>query len=447
MSLPADTQIETAVDELREQLSADMVLSGPPAVIAASRLWNAQAGGIPAVVAQCRTTADVQAAVRAARSADLPLSVLGGGHDWAGHAIRDDGLVVDLRPMRQVTVDGAQARVGGGATVSDVLDAARPHGYAAVVGTVGSVGFAGVTLGGGYGTLIGIAGLGVDNLLAAEVVLADGTVVTADSEHEPGLFWALRGGGGNFGVVTEMRARLHPFATVTAGVVAFGWNQARQVLRGWRDLMASADDALDVMFGAMYTPAGRVLYTSPTWAGDPIHAAEQVDRVRALGDPVLDDVGPRDLADTVHALDDAFPAGGNYRLGSRTLAPFTDAAIDAFLDSAEVMPATCFLNVHHSHGAATRVPVTETAYPYRDEHLVVEIIGSWAGGAGTPESAWIRDTERRLDPHTVPGGWANLMDYDDPRAADAYGVNTERLLAVKKHYDPDQVFTASPLPK
>jgi FAD/FMN-containing dehydrogenase len=447
MSLPVGTEVEIAVDLLREQLPADMVATGRAAVIAASRLWNAQARECPAVVARCRTTADVQAAVRAARSAGMPLSVLGGGHDWAGSAIRDEGLLVDLSPMRQVTVDGAEARVAGGATVSDVLDAARPHGYAAAVGTVSSVGFAGLTLGGGYGTLIGVVGLGVDNLLSAEVVLADGRVVTADPQHEADLFWGLRGGGGNFGVVTELRTRLHPLATVTAGMIAFGWDQARPVLQGWRDLTASADDALDVTFGVLHTPAGRVLLTMPTWAGDPSHAAAQVAGVRALGEPVLDEVSPRALADTVHALDGVFPRGGNYRLGTRTLPRLTDAAIDAFLDSAEAMPATCALASHHSHGAATRVPVTETAYPYRDEHLVVEIIGSWADGDGAAVSAWVRDTERRLDAHALPGGWANLMARSDQRARDAYGINTDRLLAVKSRYDPDRVFAAIPLPQ
>jgi FAD/FMN-containing dehydrogenase len=447
MSSPAAAVSKTVAGLLREQLPPGMVVTEPSAVIAVSRLWNAQVRGRPCVVARCRTTADVQAAVRAARSAGMPLSVLAGGHDWAGSAIRDGGLLVDLSTMRQVIVGGAEARLGGGATASDVLDAARPYGYAAAAGTVSSVGFTGLTLGGGYGTLLGVVGLGVDNLLSAEVVLADGRGVTADPHHEADLFWALRGGGGNFGIVTELRTRLHPLAMVTSGTIAFGWEQARSVLQGWRDLMASADDALDVMFGAMSTPESLVLFTAPTWAGDPGHAAAQVARVRALGKPVLDDVDRRALADTVHALDDAYPHGRNYHLGARILPGLTDGAIDAFLRSAEAMPATCVLNVHHSHGAATRVPVTETAYAYRDEHLVVEIIGSWAEGDGVAESAWVRDTERRLDVHALAGGWANLMARGDPRARDAYGINTDRLLAIKSHYDPDGAFTASPLPE
>ena len=169
--------------------------------------------------------------------------------------------------------------------------------------------------------------------------------------------------------------------------------------------------------------------------------------MRALGEPVLDDVDRRALADTVHVLDDAFPRGGNYHLGARILPGLTDEAIDAFLRSAEAMPAACGLTAYHSHGAATRVPITETAYAYRDEHLVVQILGIWTAGDGAAESAWVRDTERRLDPHALPGGRANLMAHGDPRAQDAYGTNTSRLLAVKSHYDPDGVFTATPLPE
>ena len=447
MSSTIGAELEAVADMLGRELRSGTVVTEPSAITALIRPWNARVRARPSVVACCRTTADVQATVRAARSAGVPLSVLGGGHDWTGSAIRDGGLLVDLSDMRRVTVDGTEARVAGGATVSDVLDAARPHGYAAAVGTVGSVGFTGLTLGGGYGTLIGVVGLGVDNVLSAEVVLADGRVVTADPDHETDLFWALRGGGGNFGVVTELRTRLYPLATVTSGTIAFGFDQARSVLRGWRDLMASADDALDVMFGAMSTPAGTVVYTGPTWAGDPGQAAGQIARVRALGEPVLDDVEERSLSDTVHAFDDAFPRGGNYHLGARLLPGLTDDAIDDFLRAAEAMPATCVLNVHHAHGAATQVPVADTAYAYRDEHLVVEIIGAWAHGDGAAESAWVRDSERLLDRHALAGGWAALMAPGDRRAGDAYGINTSRLLAVKAHYDPERVFTATPLPR
>lgn len=445
MSSTLNPAIETVTDLLRERLPADAVIIDPSAIATASRLWNAQVTARPAVVARCRTAADVQAAVQAARSADVPLSVRGGGHDWAGGAIADGGLMIDLSGMRQVVVEGDEARVAGGATVSDVLDAARPHGLAAAVGTVGSVGFTGLTLGGGYGTLIGLIGLGVDNVLAAEVVLADGRIVTAGPAREPDLFWALRGGGGNFGIVTGLRIRLHPFATVTTGMLAFPWDQARPVLRAWRTLTATSDDALDVMFGAMSTPAGKIVFAVPTWAGDPGRAADQIARVRAFGDPVLEDVGPRALADAVHALDEVFPPGGDYHLGARMLPALTDEAIEAFVEAGEAMPAACALNVHHAHGAATRAKPADTAYPYRDDHLVVEIIGFWTDGDGTAESAWVRDTENRLEPYGLPGGWANLMARDDPHAPDAYGANTERLLTIKAHYDPDGVFTAIPL--
>ena len=176
-------------------------------------------------------------------------------------------------------------------------------------------------------------------------------------------------------------------------------------------------------------------------------AAEQVARVRALGEPVLDGVDRRALADTAHVSDEAWPRGRSYHLGTRILPGLTDDAIDDFLRSAEAMPATCALTAHYAHGAATRVPVTEKAYAYRDEHLSANIIGAWTDGDGAAESAWVRDTERRLDAHALPGGYPNLMAHDDPRAQDAYGTNTARLLAVKAHYDPDGVFTATPLPQ
>jgi FAD/FMN-containing dehydrogenase len=439
--------IARAVQLLEPQLSAGAILTEPGSTGGVSRVWNARVSERPAVVARCHTTSDVQAAVRAAASAEMPVSVLAGGHDWSGSAIRDRGLLIDLSDMRDVQVVGSQAEIGGGATVSDLLDAARIHGLAAAVGTVGSVGMAGLTMGGGYGPLVGTLGLAVDNLLSAEVVLGDGRVVTANADHEPDLFWALRGGGGNFGVVTQLRTRLHPLTDVTTGTIAFGLGQGRAVLEGWRELTRSADDALDVMFGAMDTPAGRVLFTAPTWGGDPHNGESPIAQVRALGNPVLDDVGPRALADTVHALDEAFPAGRNYHLAARLLPGLTDRSIDAFLKSAEEMPSTCVLNVHHCHGAAIRVPVAATAHAYRDEHLVVEILGVWDTGDGSAEIAWVQDTERRLDTHALAGGWTNLMARGDPRAQDAYGPNTERLLSVKARYDPDGMFSAIPIPR
>ncbi len=301
-------------------------------------------------------------------------------------------------------------------------------------------------LGGGYGPLVGVLGLGVDNLISAEVVLADGTMVVADSQREPDLFWALRGGGGNFGVVTAIEVRVPPIPDVTAGTIGFGWAQARQVLSGLGRLHAEMDDALDVMFGAMHTADGPVLLTTPVWAGSAESASAQIDRVRALGSPVTDDVARRGLADMARATSAAFPPGVNYRLGSRITSEIDAAFIAAFVDCVATMPATCMLNVHHAHGAATRVPTSATAHAYRDPHLVVEILGMWTDGDGSAERAWVCAAESRFASIALPGGWTNLMAPDDPRGRDAYGPNLTRLRAVKARYDPDHVFSAIALP-
>lgn len=426
-------------------ITPDAIVTEPTAVAAASRVWNTQVTNRPAAVVRCATTSDVQAAVRVARTTGVPLSVRGGGHDWAGRAVRDGGLMIDLSPMRQVEIDGDTAIVAGAVTVSDLLDAAAAHGFSAAVGTVGSVGVAGLTLGGGYGTLIGVAGLAIDNLVAAEVVLADGRVVTADSDTEPELFWALRGGGGNLGIVTHLRTRLFPAAEVTTGQIAFAWDEARSVLRGWRELTARTDDALDVMFAVMMTPNGRVLAMLPTWSGATADADRHILQVRALGTPVLDGVGRMSLATAVHTMDGMF-GPDNYHLSSRMLPELTDAAIDAIVVCAEAMPAASALNVHHAHGAAARIPVGATAFAYRDDHLLVQILGRWNDGDGTAERAWVHQTARRLDAHALPGGWAVLMARGDERAREAFGPNTERLLKAKAHYDPDGIFEATPLP-
>jgi hypothetical protein len=426
------------------QLPEGRVLAGD-AYRQQRRVWNGAVDHLPAVIVRPETTDEVAAAVGAARQHGLPISVRGGGHDWAGRAVRDGALVVDLSAMRGVEIAGEVARVHGGATADDLLMSAGAHGLSAAVGTVGSVGVVGLVLGGGYGPLIGLLGLGVDNLLSAEVVLTDGSVVVADDQHEPDLFWALRGGGGNFGVVTRIELALHPIPEVTAGTIGFSWTQARHVLDGLRRLHSELDDALDVMFGAMHAPEGLVLSTSPVWAGPADTASAQINRVRTLGDPVADDVGSRRLAELGRAVAEAFPPGVFSRLGSRIVSGIDDEFIEAFMDSVDSMPPGCMLNVHHAHGAATRVPAPATAHAYRDSHLIVQVLGMWTEGDGESERVWVRDTERRLDAVALPGGWTNLMAPGDPRARDAYGGNRNRLLATKAHYDPDNVFTAIPL--
>ncbi|WP_156745262.1 FAD-binding oxidoreductase, partial [Mycobacterium sp. 1165178.9] len=236
--------ITAAANELERRIDSTQVRvpGGAPLI------WNAAVQHRPALVVRVESPRDVQGAVRVARDRGMRLSVLGGGHDWAGRAVCDGGLVIDMSGMRNVTIDSrAQvATVSGGVIASDLIDAVAPYGLVAATGNCGGVGMTGLTLGGGYGPLNGRFGLAADNLLGAEVVLADGRIVTADATHEPELFWALRGGGGNFGVVTSMRVRLHPVDRLIGGMIMFPWSQAATVWRGLGELLSTAPDVVTV---------------------------------------------------------------------------------------------------------------------------------------------------------------------------------------------------------
>jgi FAD/FMN-containing dehydrogenase len=414
-------------------------------------LWNAAVDHRPALIVRARSQRGVQAAICVARERGMRLSVLGAGYDWAGRGLCDGGLVIDLTRMRRVTID-AQAQVAtvtGGATVADVMAAAAPYGLVAAAGNVGAVGMTGLTLGGGYGPLNGRFGLASDNMLGAEVVLADGRIVTADATHEPELFWALRGGGGNFGAVTSMRVRLHPLNRLIGGLIVFPWSQAATVWRGLSEVLATAPDELTVQSGLLPSPDGNpTAYLAPAWSGDLAAGERAVDGLVKLGTPLATQVAQMTYGEML-ALFDAYTVGGlHWAIRTRTIAGYTPDVIDALVEAGRTRTSPLSgLPIHNFHGASTRVAADETAFANRREHFVVEIVAGWQPGDGAAHRAWADAVSAALAPHALPGGYPSLLGPDDhEQIADAYGDNAIRLLAAKTHYDPDGVFTAIPLP-
>ncbi|WP_431879650.1 FAD-binding oxidoreductase, partial [Amycolatopsis sacchari] len=418
-------------------------------------VWNGAVRHRPAIVLTCTTTADVVLGVRTARDRGLPLTVRGRGHDWAGRALSDGGLTLDLRPLHEVRVDpGARtAEVGGGASANDVLAAAGEHGLAAATGTIGTVGMAGLTLGGGYGPLAGRTGLAADNLLAAEVVLADGSVVRTDARHDPDLLWALRGGGGNFGAVTSMTVRLHAIPSVVTGLVLYPWHQARQVLERVREAQHTAPADLTIQVGAIAAPDGSpALLVLPTWAGDTATGEDPSGPVQALtrlGDPLLAQLEAAPYAAAIAGRDAMFPDGRYVTIRTRSVPGLVDDVIDVVERFGGRLPTPLSgMTLHHFHGAAAEVATADTAFALRRPHLMAEILGiREAGEPGEPVDSWADAASAALAGSAFPGGYANLLG---PEAADQLaGVhrdNLPRLQRIKAAVDPDGVFSATPLP-
>jgi FAD/FMN-containing dehydrogenase len=446
--------IERTLQRLGEQLPGRVSGPGDDRYAAATAIWPKPVGRMPRAVVHSRTSEDIQSALRAARDCGLPLSVRGGGHDWAGRALCD-GIVIDLSGMNGVAVgpDNRTAQISGGARAADVLRVTDPLRVAPVAGSFGAVGMAGFTLGGGYGALIGRFGLALDNLLGAQVVLADGRVVVATHDTEEELFWALRGGG-NFGVVTAMRHRLHDLPGVRSGMLLFPFTEANAVLEGCVDIAASAPEELTVQLGLVGGPDGAPLVMIvPTWCGRPEEGEARVAPFLKLGTLLAGTVDMMSYGASLTFFDPFIVYGLRTFMETCWLPALDSASIAVFIQAmATAGSPGCAIFTHEFRGAASRVPAGATAFGLRRDHGLIEILATFADRSDKLEEQrhlqWTNATLRAFDAMALPGGYPNLLPGGDPdRAAKSYGRNAERLIRAKRHYDPDNVFrSAIPLP-
>jgi FAD/FMN-containing dehydrogenase len=439
-----------AARDLRAVMRGKVVLPGDDTYDQARQIWNGAVDHRPALLAICETTEDVKAALRIAQAYRLPLSVLGGGHDWAGRALRHDGLVIDLSAMRQVVVDTRTriATIAGGARAKDVIGVAALHGLVAVTGNCGGVGMAGLTLGGGYGPLSPRFGLALDNLLSVEIVLADGRHITADNLQHADLFWALRGGGGNFGVVTAMRIRLHPVRELMAGLMLFPWSEAATVLQRYAEMAPSVPDELGVTMGVRSGPDGDpVLFLAPVWSGEPAPGERIMERLKALGTVMMTQIGPMTCADLLAMFDAEAVNGRHYALQTRWLPELTSDAIAALVAAGSKRTSRfSMIMLTHLRGAAVRIAANATAFGIRREHFLVETIAAWDGEDeknAAIHREWARGLSRALAPSALSVGYANLLGPDQhDQIALVFGANIDRLREVKRRVDPDSIFWA-----
>ncbi|TCL67181.1 FAD-binding oxidoreductase [Rhizobium sp. BK251] len=452
MTKKFDLSSQPAASALQTLIPSKVVLPGDERYDAARRVWNRAADHHPAMITYCETTQDVQAALYAARDRGLPISVRGAGYDGEGRSVRDKGLVVDVSRMNQVEVSGGIATVAGGATAGAVISAAAASDHLAVTGWMGVIGMAGLTLSGGYGPLIASHGLALDSLVGAELILADGEHVIADPQENPDLLWALRGGGGNFGVVTAMKFRLHPNRAVLAGMILFPWSDAARVLRDYAEIAASAGDDLTVLAGMFCLPDGsKTLFLAPAWTGDAALGESLMASLQSLGTPFHVHIDTVSYQDLIRSFDHRVVDGRGYAVKNRWLPEMTQGAISAIIEASDSLssPFTTII-LHHFRGAATRVPDADTAFGLRREHFLVEIIAAWdpaAGDNGSRHRSWARNLSTALAPFALPGGYPSLLGLDDiEQIGQAYGASLQRLQAVKRRFDHRGLFSAAHLP-
>jgi FAD/FMN-containing dehydrogenase len=413
---------------------------------AARSVFNAMIDRHPAAIVRCRDSDDVARGIALAREHDLALSVRGGGHNVAGSAVCDGGVMLDLSAMRAVQVDPETRRAvaGPGCLLGDLDQATQQVGLATPLGVMSGTGIAGLTLGGGLGWLNGRHGLTCDNLIAAEVVTAGGDVRHVDADHHPDLLWGLRGGGGNFGVVTAFTYRLHPVGPVLAGGLSWPWSAARDVLRFHDQLLEAAPDGLSSAVSFTRDPhAGPVLSIGVCWCGEPAEGERVLAPLRSFAHPVVDTVGPVSFTAWQCGPDAGYPRGRRHYWKSGYLRDLTDDAVGTLLEVVPTMPSTASgIGMQALRGAAARVPVGATAFPHRVRQYDLLLLGQWDGAEADERNiAWGRATYDALAPHLADAVYVNNLGSEGPdRVRAAYGTNHDRLAALKRTWDPDNVF-------
>ena len=449
-----EQRASASAEELQLQLRGSYIDRTSPEYDEARALYNAMIDKHPAAIVRCADTADVIAAVRHARAHGIRVAIRSGAHNGAGLGSVDDGLVIDLSPMHGVIVDPTTrtARVQGGAQLGDVDHATHAFGLAVPAGIISTTGVGGLTLGGGIGHITRRCGLTIDNLLSANVVLADGTVVTASADENPDLFWALRGGGGNFGVVTAFTFGCHEVANVIAGPVIYDLDDAADLLSWWREFGPAQPDELGGFFAFLSVPPGppfpeelhlrkvcAVLWCYCGREEDPACLRE----ARAFGKPLLDGVGPAPLPGLQSAFDPVYPPGDQWYWRGDFVNELSDEAIARHVEHGAAMPTwKSTMHLYPVDGAAARVDPDATAWGYRDAKWAQVIVGvdPDPANAGLIRQ-WCVDYWDATHPYSMGGAYVNfMMDEGQERVQATYRGNYRRLAEIKAKYDPDNFF-------
>ena len=448
---------ESAIAVLGAAMRGNLVRRGDHGYDAARTIYNAMINKHPALIAQCATVADVIAAVNFARDNGVIVAIRGGGHNGPGLGLVDDGLVIDLSAMNGVRVDpeARTARVEGGALLGDLHHATNPFGLATPSGIISTTGVGGITLGGGIGHLTRQFGLAIDNLLEADVVLADGSFVTASETENPDLFWALRGGGGNFGVVTSFLFTLHPIPNLYAGPMLWPLDRSVEVLRWYRDFITQAPDDLNGFFAFLTVPSvapfpealwGKKM-CGVVWAYTGDQPDEAFAPVRAqFGPPALDWVGPISHAALNSMFDGLYPAGDQWYWKADFVKEIPDDAVDIHVQFAEQLPTwKSTMHLYPIDGVAGQVPRDATAWNYRHAKWGMVMVGVSPDPADNPDMiAWTRAYWAALHPYSAGGAYVNMMmdagDEGQDRVRASYGEHYDRLAQIKRKYDPHNLF-------
>jgi FAD/FMN-containing dehydrogenase len=451
-----DTGIDlSGVDELAAQLNGSVIRAGDAGYDEARALYNAMIDKRPALIVRVADVDDVVAAVNYGREHGLDIAIRGGGHNGAGLASVDDGLVIDLSDLNGVEVDAAnrKVKIGGGALLGDVDTATNAHGLATPGGIIASTGAGGLMLGGGIGHLSRGLGLSIDNILGAQVVLADGSVVEANENENPDLFWAIRGGGGNFGVVTSITAKLHPVDNVVAGPMFWSLESAPELLRWYRDFILNAPEELGGFFAFLTVPPAppfpeelqmqKVAAVIWCWAGDPEQADEVFAEARSQPGLLMDGVQPMPLPALQSAFDPVFPAGEQWYWRADFVKEIPDEAVEIHAKFGAEMPTwKSTMHMYPIDGAAHDVGPSETAWSYRDATYGAVFAGVDPDPANVDAiRRWSVDYQEALHPYSAGGAYVNMMmDEGQERVRASYRDNYDRLARIKATYDPDNLF-------
>jgi len=437
----------SGLESFRHRLSGVLVCPGDQNYEAARAVWNGMIDRRPALIAYCAKRQDVIEAVDFARTTGILTAVRSGGHNIAGASLCDGGLVIDLSPMNRVTVDPASrtARAEGGALLADLDAATQAHGLATTTGVNSDTGLIGLTLGGGIGRLGRKHGLSCDNMLSAEIVTADGQVLNASEHENADLFWGLRGGGGNFGIVTAITYRLHRLGpTVLAGSLVYEWKSVHDALRLYAEFSAAAPDALCADAALITMPDGSHGFAISAFYAGPMDDGERILRpLRQALTPVADRIGPISYVQLQKAGDASFPRGHRFYWKAQFLREITKAAADALIDRFPSVPSPrSFFVFQQVGGAIGRVPRAATAYANRGAAYDTFPVSIWTDPAADEANmAWAREMYGALRPFAMEGVYVNnLGDEGDDRVKAAYGENYDRLVTLKRKYDPNNLF-------